>query len=223
MEEVEKKIKDSYIYDSSPILRKSIQRKSYIIISLILILIFMVGLNSYLAIEYKERTSYISSYHHYVVGEYKSAIASANQEMSVAVDNIDNQDALLDNLITTKLYLETASSYINGFSIFYKFESDDTSNILSDPFFLSYTQALQDWINAIEIEDIDNGPTAEDIELMTGDINNLANKFLAYNYEDGESLTKIEELNAYELNSLLIQLADETKSPAVKENLDKVF
>lgn len=224
MGEVEKKIKDSYIYDSSPILRKSIRRKNYIIISLIMILIFMVGLNSYFAMEYKDRANYISSYHHYVVEEFSASITNANHEMSFAVENVSNQGELLNNLISTKLYLETASSYINGFTIFYKFESDeDTSNILSDPFFLSYIQALQDWIDALASDDVINSPSIGEIELMAEDINNLTEKFLVYDNETSGSLINIEELNAYELNTLLIQLANETKSLVVKEYLEKVF
>lgn len=224
MEEAEKKIKESYIYDSSQFFRKIIRRKNYIIISMILILIFMVGLNIYLAVGYKERTSYIINYHYYIVGEYKVAIANANQEMSFAVANGDNKDELVDNLVATKLYLETASSNIDAFSIFYKFNSnDDTNNILSDQFFIAYTQVLQDWIDSLNNEDITDDPSMVEVELMAEDLNNLASKFSAYDYENSENMNKIEELNSYELNTLLIQLAKETKSPAVKQNLDKVF
>lgn len=224
MEESEKKIKESYIYDSSQILRKIIRRKNYIIISLILILIFMVGLNIYLAVGYKERTSYISSYHHRIVGEYKSAIANANQEMSLAVANVDNQDKLLNNLNATKLYLEIASNNLDAFSIFFQFiGKDDSINILSDPFFLAYTQVLQDWIDALNNEEIIDDPSRIEVELMAEDLNNLASKFLAYDYGNRENLNWLEELNPYELNALLIQLANETKTPAVKQNLDKVF
>lgn len=224
MEESEKKIKESYIYDSSQILRKIIRRKNYIIISLILILIFMVGLNIYLAVGYKERTSYISSYHNRIVDEYKSAIANANQEMSLAVANVDNQDKLLNNLNATKLYLEIASNNIDAFSIFFQFiGKDDSINILSDPFFLAYTQVLQDWIDALNNEEIIDDPSRVEVELMAEDLNNLASKFLAYDYENRENLKWLEELNPYELNALLIQLANETKTPAVKQNLDKVF
>lgn len=224
MEETEKKKKESYIYDNSQFLRRIIRRKNYIIISMILILIFMVGLNIYLAVGYKERTTYISSYHYHIVGEYKSAIANANLEMNLAVENVANQNELIDNLIATKLYLETASGNIDAFSIFYNFNSnDEPSNILSEPFFLSYTQVLQDWIDALNNDDTTDDPSMAEVELMAEDLNNLANKFSAFDYENSENINRIEELNSYELNTLLIQLAKETKSPDVKKNLEKVF
>ena len=189
-----------------------------------LLLFILICSNIYFIFGYTQRGKNIDNYHKSAIALYQNHIAESYEVMRCVV-NTDDINSKIVFLKELEQELDSANSAIRICTPYYNSKLRGNKiyigNGYASMFFESYKDVVDAWFNAYKSSDIENIPSDTELMNLLTDLKMITNVFQVYTNVDYYGKAHIDEIGIEELNNMFIDLAKNTQTDSVYEELKK--